>query len=264
MKTDRQTYVDGSIQIALNRGFDTLQLKFDGWWCRLVVENGTFSMYSRASDKYPDGRLLKTGSAAPGFSGVFIGEYMFGTNWAQDPTRREKLFLFDAWKVGPVDLGLASYRDRFGALKAQQNYFPDWMSVVQVWHIGEFERIWREEVETFRFEGVVFRKRVDDVGGFIIRQKRQATIDLIVLGFEEGEGKHAGRLGALLCGTKEKPTEAFARVGNGFSDSEREEIWSRPDLFKGKWLEAQGAGVFLSTGLLRHPTFLRWRTEDGI
>lgn len=56
--------------------------------------------------------------------------------------------------------------------------------------------------------------------------KRKGWLDgeFAVVGAIEGEGKHLGRLGALMLSTHDcKPFE----VGTGFSDMEREELWTQ-------------------------------------
>lgn len=253
MQTDRQDYKDGSIDLAIENGYDTVQLKYDGWWCRMVVADGGFNLFSRT------GRLLKSGVTRPGFEGTFVGEYMFGTNWAQHPSRAEKLFLFDCWGLGRHALETATFRDRYMLLKTQSIYFPDWLQILPVYPIAKAKELWTQHVETGDYEGLVFRRRLGTIDDVLMRAKRTVTAEFVVLGFEEGEGKHAGRLGALLCGTKQKPTEACARVGNGFSDPLREEIWANKDTWRGRWIECSGKGIFDATGLLRHPTFERLR-----
>lgn len=135
------------------------------------------------------------------------------------------------------------------------------MSIIPVYPITKREELWKESVETGEYEGVVYRRRLGTIDDLLLREKRTVTADFIILGFEEGEGKHAGRLGAVLCGTKQKPTEAFARVGNGFSDPLREEIWANKDTWLGRWIECSGKALFES-GLLRHPTFERLRPVE--
>lgn len=55
----------------------------------------------------------------------------------------------------------------------------------------------------------------------ILKVKVMQTADLRIVGFEEGQGKHKGKLGAILVDYKNN----IVRVGSGFSDAEREYIW---------------------------------------
>lgn len=54
-------------------------------------------------------------------------------------------------------------------------------------------------------------------------------VDVIALGFEEGTGKHVGRVGALRCGVVDPRGEIIdvGCVGTGFSDRQREELKGR-------------------------------------
>ena len=55
----------------------------------------------------------------------------------------------------------------------------------------------------------------------LLKVKVMQTADLKIIGFEEGQGKHTGKLGAILVEYKNN----IVRVGSGFSDAEREYIW---------------------------------------
>jgi ATP-dependent DNA ligase len=98
--------------------------------------------------------------------------------------------------------------------------------------------------------------------------KPSDTMDLKVVGYEPGEGKHAGKLGALVC---EMPDGQKVRVGTGLDDKEREEfahaltpiyedaprewITNLPAMIEVGYQEITKAGV------LRFPTFIRVRED---
>ena len=58
-------------------------------------------------------------------------------------------------------------------------------------------------------------------------------IDLEIIGFAEGSGKHKGRLGAILVSYKGN----VVRCGTGFSDQHRDEIWANQENYLGKIAE---------------------------
>lgn len=68
-------------------------------------------------------------------------------------------------------------------------------------------------------------KRVKGVG----KMKAELDATLRVVGVEEGTGKNAGRLGALVC--ESKGGVVSVNVGIGFSDADREEFWNNPPKF---------------------------------
>ena len=68
-------------------------------------------------------------------------------------------------------------------------------------------------------------KRVKGVG----KMKAELDATLEVTGVEEGTGKNKGRMGALICQSKDGTVTV--NVGIGFSDEVREEFWKNPPKF---------------------------------
>jgi len=66
----------------------------------------------------------------------------------------------------------------------------------------------------------------------------------------EGEGKHAGRLGGLVCRT---PSGATFNVGGGFTDFQREKYWQQNVTGKVIRISYQ---CLTNDGIPRHPNFL--------
>ena len=69
----------------------------------------------------------------------------------------------------------------------------------------------------------------------ILKVKVMETVDLKIIGFEEGTGRNSGRLGALIVDYKGYE----CGVGSGFSDFDREFIWNNQDQYLGKICEIQ-------------------------
>jgi DNA ligase-1 len=70
----------------------------------------------------------------------------------------------------------------------------------------------------------------------LLKVKKMQTMDLEITGFEEGEGRLAGTLGAILVRYKNGNT---VKVGSGFSDRLRAELWRARGDFLGKIVEIQ-------------------------
>lgn len=68
----------------------------------------------------------------------------------------------------------------------------------------------------------------------LLKCKKMQTMDLEIVGFEEGEGRLAGTLGAILVRYKDGNV---VKVGSGFSDEIRTLIWLEPSDFLGKIVE---------------------------
>jgi len=120
------------------------------------------------------------------------------------------------------------------------------------------------------FEGIMIKsldapyecKRSD----FWLKWKPTISVDLNIVGFEEGTGRNAGRLGAIICEGVDNGRNVRVNVGSGFSDSDRDEYWlARDDLF-GHLVEVQADAVTQNqdgTYSLRFPRFLRFRDFEA-
>ena len=69
----------------------------------------------------------------------------------------------------------------------------------------------------------------------ILKVKVMQTADLKIVGFEEGQGRNAGKLGAILVDFK----GGIVKVGSGFTDFDREFIWKNQHQYLGKICEIQ-------------------------
>lgn len=70
----------------------------------------------------------------------------------------------------------------------------------------------------------------------LLKVKKMQTMDLEIVGFEEGTGRLAGTLGAILVRYKDGNV---VKVGSGFSDEIRTLIWTEPSDFLGTIVEIQ-------------------------
>jgi DNA ligase-1 len=70
----------------------------------------------------------------------------------------------------------------------------------------------------------------------LMKVKKMNTLDLEVIGYEEGSGRLKGTLGAILVRYKNGNT---VKVGSGFSDELRALIWAEPMDIIGKIVEVQ-------------------------
>lgn len=100
-------------------------------------------------------------------------------------------------------------------------------------------------------------KRTND----LLKVKKMQTLDLEITGYEEGDGKFSGMLGAFYVRYKDGNT---VKVGSGISKALREEIWRNPESYIGKIIEVQyfeettnqGGGISL-----RFPVFNDFRPD---
>jgi len=120
------------------------------------------------------------------------------------------------------------------------------------------------------FEGIMIKamdapyecKRSD----FWMKWKPVISVDLKIVGFEEGTGRNAGRLGAIICEGEDHGRHIFVNVGSGLSDSDRDGYWAARDNLLGHLVEIQADAVTQNqdgTYSLRFPRFLRFRDFEA-
>lgn len=253
MRLNRQDYLDSSYDTAKAAGCDTLQLKYDGWWCRCEITNGQVRCYSETNRELEHFRQqLPTPVTL-----TLVGELMWGTQWSKDPARYEKLYLYDIWQHEDRPLELLPYKERFILLRHLLPSLPPSFQLIQNFRIFDYSEVWSSFVESERFEGVVFRNSLATVGQPLHRAKFTFTVDLQVRGFKEGNGKHQNRLGSLLCIDSDG---ILTEVGGGIDDITREEVWTNQDSYLMRYCQVEARKKFLS-GSLRHPNFISWRPE---
>lgn len=97
-----------------------------------------------------------------------------------------------------------------------------------------------------------------------MKWKPTITVDLEVVGVEEGTGRNRGRLGALVCNGIDDGKEITVNVGSGFSDSHRDDFWDNRNLVIGRTVEILCDVITQNqdgTYSLRFPRFVRFRDD---
>jgi len=120
------------------------------------------------------------------------------------------------------------------------------------------------------FEGIMIKsmdapylcKRTDSW----MKWKPTITVDLRIVGFEQGTGRNADRLGAIICEGDDNGRHICVNVGSGLSDGDRDEYWRSRDLLLGHLVEIQADAVTQNQDgsySLRFPRFLRFRDFEA-
>jgi DNA ligase-1 len=95
-----------------------------------------------------------------------------------------------------------------------------------------------------------------------LKLKPFIEVTLEVTNLEEGTGKNAGRLGALVCSGVDDGRDIQTNVGSGFSDSDRISFWDDSTGLVGQLVEVRADAITQNqdgTYSLRFPRFLRFR-----
>lgn len=253
-----QKYINyDTVQDAVDaHGFDIVQPKLDGWWACAVIKKGIASIYSRQGVKKVELEAPRVPEC------VLLGEYLVGTQRSAKDTRCGTLAVFDALTIGSADLTGGTYRWRMSIFDTDIKGRASWMHKVGSTPIKQAKLAWQSWVIEGDAEGLIFRSRRHTYHRATIgRVKRTFTMDYVVMGVERGQGRHARRAGAVICGLYEgRKLVEKVRVGGGWTDAQRDELFADPKAFIGRVLEVKGWQVFES-GALRHPTAVRWRDD---
>ena len=97
---------------------------------------------------------------------------------------------------------------------------------------------------------------------FWLKWKPVMTVDLNIIGFEEGTGRNQGRLGAIVCEGTDNDRLIRVNVGSGLSDADRDEYWHSRDDLLGRVVEVAADAVTQNQDgsySLRFPRFVRFR-----
>lgn len=125
----------------------------------------------------------------------------------------------------------------------------------------QIEKLYRS-VLGFGFEGVVVKSMeyeyVNKRSFDWMKLKAINTVDARIVDIFEGTGKYSSSAGGVIIQMPD--SEVLVRVGSGFSDQQRDEIYAEPDKYIGRMIEVKYHEV-TPDGSLRHPRFYRWRDD---
>ena len=259
--------------------------KLDGIRCFAIVENGEAQLFARS------GKLISNFDSTIGVAlgelgdGCYDGELM-GEDFValmRQAYRKDNaeiddayLTLFDylsleEWKSGDVD---HTTKERYTVLKRKVGSLnlrelvanpdePLYLNVVERHEVPAN----LEDIMTLHhtfvqdgYEGAMV-KTIDAPYRFgrsydVMKVKEFHDVDLPIIGLEEGTGRHAGRLGAV----KIDFNGVIVKVGSGFSDEQREQVWNDQPGFMGRIIEVRYQEV-TPDGSLRFPTFVCFRND---
>lgn len=240
-----------------------VQLKMDGMRFNAIVKDGKCEFRSRNGKEIQLlGNLEQEFIAlAAGKNLVFDGELLVNdkgivldrqtgngilnkANKGTIATDEARKVHATVWDVIPYEDFVAGksiqpYHTRFSILESMS--LPKKINLVERTIVGSLEEAQTifEKYLADGQEGIILK----DMSGFWedkrakhqIKFKGELECDLEVIGYEEGTGKYAGMLGALVCRSRSTDAQPITvNVGSGFSDDDRVALWSVRDKLLGK------------------------------
>ena len=250
--------------------------KLDGIRCFAIVKDGDAKLFARS------GKLISNFDSTIGFTlaglgdGCYDGELM-GEDFValmRQAYRKDNvdiehayLSLFDylpleEWQS---DNPVTSTKDRYIELQRRISSckMPRYVKVVERYtrsaNLEDIMALHHTFVQA-GYEGAMV-KTIDAPYRFgrsydVMKVKEFHDVDLPIVGLEEGTGRHAGRLGAV----KINFNGVIVKVGSGFSDEQREQVWNDQISFLGRIIEVRYQEV-TPDGSLRFPTFVCFRND---
>jgi len=260
--------------------------KIDGYRCLAIIDNGECQLLSRNGTEYENFPSIKKSleEAFPDDSVVLDGEIMSDDfNSMQQSAFASKrgttvgdvkYFIFDyipfhEWKSQVFQ---AKKSSRYKSLNEifEQNIAPIGVTNLEVVNhtlIKTYDEIIDMEADyiLMGYEGAMACPDIPYTlkrsTKSLLKFKTMLSQDCEIIGFYEGEGdsKHEGRLGGVLVTQENGLT---CECGSGFSDAERDEVWSNQKDYLGRIIECKYFEL-TDKGKMRFPVKKRWRDNGA-
>ena len=292
-----QLATDSEKHVAKMTGIKRLEQKLDGVRVLAVMTKTTVNLYSRNGkpfDNFPQivkslediknkfAKLLQACPRGIVLDGEIIGEsFQALMKQAQRKTDVETdgmtYSVFDIIPLADFERGYwnAQQHKRLHQLEEYRAVFEmtDCVRIMDGIDVDldtaeghDILRRYAEDAVAAGFEGIMIKdldapyecKR----STFWMKWKPVITVDLNIVGFEQGTGRNLGRLGAIICEGVDNERDIFVNVGSGLSDANRDEYWSARDDLLGRVVEVAADAVTQNqdgTYSLRFPRFVRFR-----
>lgn len=255
--------------------------KYDGCRCLAYIENGIVELYSRQGKKYEGCKEIEEELLSLGIDNVMLDGEILAINCGYDnvykeTTKRLKnkkenkkglyFMVFDYIEKEEYDRlkGIHLYserREKMDCIKETEH-----IKVAPLLAVTEDMDEIMDILDEYRNKGAeglmisLDRPYKFKRSKTLLKLKVMSTIDLRVVGFEEGTNKNKGRLGAVLVKYKDN----IVKVGSGWKENDRIEVWENQEFYLGKILEIS---YFEETTnkdnmvSLRFPIAKRWRLD---
>jgi ATP-dependent DNA ligase len=269
------------------------QEKLDGMRAIVHVTPSGLRIFSRSAGVADPTRPLEKTSALPHLSALQFPEMvgtildceilargldcakLSGTIHKKDVSdnRTVKLFIFDILSIKGTDLTNRTLLQRLSWFESIRKkivspyiIFLPWANTSKDKH-DLYQRIIKQNGE-----GVVLKNLYATYiqgarpSGNWYKAKKSMTIDAVILGFTQGQGKYNTRIGAIIFGQYVSTPKGWdlKELGkaSGMTDSQRTEFTKNCDFYVGKVVTIKGMER-LRSGSIRHPQFVAIRSDKN-
>jgi DNA ligase-1 len=258
-----------------------LSPKFDGYRCLAIIDNGEVTLYSRNGTvfsnfpsieesllkSFPDKQLILDGeimsddfqsmqkSAFASKRGTTVGDVKFYVFDFVD---------FDEWTTENF---VMKKSERYRRLDVLSTCFQSNVVIVKQNVVKTLKDVLAAE-SLYLSQGYEGAMTCPDIPYYkgkksnrLLKWKTFQSEDCKIIGFYEGKDdtKHSGRLGGFIL-RQEDGQEC--ECGSGFSDEDRDYIWSNRSEFLGRTVEVKYQEK-TNHGIMRFPVFTRYRDDKG-
>ena len=256
-----------------DKSYVFVEPKLDGIRCFAIVKDGEARLFARS------GKLISNFNETIGrdLSGLGDGCYdgeLMGEDFVslmRQAYRKDDvdvtdtyLALFDYLPLDEWETGIPKTpcKDRYATLVYKRPETYESLRLVDRHEVSDVEKIYElhDAFVKLGLEGAMVKDPFAPYkfgrGYEVMKVKKFHDVDLCIESIEEGTGRLAGACGAVMVdfeGVK-------VRVGSGFSDEERSQVWADPDNFIGRMIEVRYQEV-TPDGSLRFPTFVCFRND---
>lgn len=255
--------------------------KYDGSRCLIFIEDNKVELFSRQGKKIEGCKQIEEDVLKLGLDNVMLDGEILAINVDYENVYKETMKRLNNKKENKVGLYYMAYdildKDEYSNLKGKIKYAErrnklnqlketKYIKIAPLLAMTNDMNIILNILDEYRSKGAEgLMVNLDRPYDFkrtktLLKIKVMQTIDLRVIGFEEGTNKYEGKLGAVLVKYKGN----IVKVGSGWSDSDREEVWNNQDKYLDKILEIQYFEETTNkdgTFSLRFPIAKNWRFE---
>ena len=278
---------DGAKHPKKIAGVCYVEYKYDGVRVIAIVQNGSATLHSRNGKLLENFPHIEEALSKPEFEGlVFDGEVMsedFQTLMRQvhrkEGAQTEDSYLavfdmltIDEFNAGGTNMTAIARRDRIENLQGLFNYR---IQLVEATLMNldldegqaKFQAMNKLALDE-GYEGLMIKPAHDGYkckrSHAWLKIKPFIEVTLEVTGFEEGTGKNAGMLGALIVEGTDDGKFFQLNVGSGLTDDMRKDVWAVKDAVVGQLVEIRADAATQSqdaedTWSLRFPRFKTFR-----